>query len=117
MRRVFCSYMMSLILVCLTVPGLVFSSVGEARSHGLASMAAESHAHVHDADGSHGHVEFSGIQLHHDAGNHSHDTADYRPLALTLRPLFISSSVAGEPSSPPLWTSFPLERPPKSLAS
>lgn len=109
--------MMSILLVCLMVPGLVISSVGEARSHGLASMAAESHAHVHESVGSHTHMEFSGIQLHHDAGNHSHDTADYQPLALTLTPLFVSSLVAGERTSPPSWTSFPLERPPKPIAS
>ena len=102
--------------------GLSLSVIGESFSHGVAEIAGEwefqSDGH-HGNQGGHGHShdfdeEPESPSQHHDAGNHTHETADQ------LRVPFVSQSptifrqaipfAGGSPRS----LRYRLERPPKA---
>jgi len=66
-----------LFALLLALAGMSLSAVGEASSHGIAELSAfvseghDNHSHSHDDFD-----EKSDSHLHHDAGNHSHESAD-----------------------------------------
>lgn len=66
-----------LLALLLALTGMTLSVIGEASSHGVAELSAlvseshDNHSHSHDDFD-----EKSDGHLHHDASNHSHESAD-----------------------------------------
>ncbi len=94
--------------------GMSLSVIGEAFSHGVVELAEtseidEDHPHSHDNID-----EKSDVHLHHDTGNHTHESVDHRSIRLlsdysiTLRQSI--PFAAGSPRS----FRFRLDRPPKT---
>jgi hypothetical protein len=104
-----------LLALLLALAGMSLSAVGEASSHGIAELSAfvseghDNHSHSHD-----NFDEKSDSHLHHDAGNHTHESADR--LTTRLIPgysilLRLPIPYAGDS---PRRFRYRLERPPKT---
>ncbi|TVT30619.1 hypothetical protein [Marinobacter vinifirmus] len=95
--------------------GMTFSVIGGASSHGVAELSGfvsegqNDHSHSHnDSDGK------SDIHLHHDAGNHSHESVDHptiRPISDYSISLWQRIPYAGDS---PRSFRYRLDRPPKA---
>ena len=104
-----------LLALLLALTGMTFSVVGEASSHGVAELSAfaseshDNHSHSHDDFD-----EKSDSHLHHDAGNHSHESADR--LTTRLIPGYSISLRLPIPyaGDSPRSFRYRLERPPKT---
>ena len=104
-----------LLALLLALVGMTFSVVGKASSHGVAELsvfvseAHDNHSHSHDDFD-----EKSDSHLHHDAGNHSHESADR--LTTRLIPGYSISLRLPIPfaGDSPRSFRYRLERPPKS---
>lgn len=113
------------LVMLFALAGLSLSLIGEAFSHGVVELASdpESPLSAHsDNNGGHGHShdfddEEPDSPLHHDAGNHTHETVDQLripaafAISITLRQ---SVTFAGDS---PRSLRYRLERPPKPLLS
>ena len=104
-----------LLALLLALAGMTFSVIGETSSHGIAELSAfvseghDNHSHSHDDFD-----EKSDSHLHHDAGNHSHESADR--LTTRLIPGYSISLRLPIPytGDSPRSFRYRLERPPKS---
>jgi hypothetical protein len=68
-----------LLALLLALAGMTFSVIGEASSHGIAELNESVAVTVDQDNHSHNHDDFdekSDSHPHHDAGNHSHESAD-----------------------------------------
>jgi hypothetical protein len=104
-----------LLALLFALAGMTLSVVGEASSHGLAELSALV-SEVHDNQ-SHNHGDFdekSDNHLHHDASNHSHESAD-RLTAQLISGYSISLRLrAPYAGDSPRSFRYRLERPPKT---
>ena len=112
------------LLMLFALAGLSLSTVGEAFSHGVVELAVDSesqlstHPDTHDGHGhSHDGDEEADAPLHHDAGNHTHETVDQLGI-----PVVSFVSIALRQSVPfagdsPRSLRYRLERPPKKFLS
>ena len=105
-----------LLALLLALTGMTLSVIGEASSHGVAELSAlvseshDNHSHSHDDFD-----EKSDSHLHHDASNHSHESADR--LTTRLIPGYSISLQLPIPYAGDSPRSFRnrLERPPKNF--
>ncbi|GAA3955944.1 hypothetical protein [Allohahella marinimesophila] len=107
--------LLPILVMLLALTGLALSMIGEASSHGVAAVAElpvgdhDRHSHGHDDvdEEPTGHV-------HHDSGNHTHDTIHH----LTIRLLSRLSTAYQQPTpytgDPPRSVRTRLDRPPKT---
>ncbi|MDI5891101.1 hypothetical protein [Halomonas rhizosphaerae] len=113
-----------LFLLLLFLPGLVLTSAGEARAHGPLSAEAHQeakadrhgHAHGHDhMDDRDDRDQGDGRHLHHESGNHFHETADRLAAGVSLAPRFRDALRIGARHGVPLRRVYRLERPPRPV--
>ncbi|QIB50031.1 MULTISPECIES: hypothetical protein [Pseudomonas] len=108
--------LLPILVMLFALAGMSLSVIGEASSHGIAELAETSvldqddHPHSHDdSDGK------SDIHLHHDTGNHSHESVDH----LTIRLLSDYSISLRQPipfaGDSPRSFRYRLYRPPKAF--
>ncbi len=108
-----------LLIMLVAMSGMTFSAIGEASSHGIAELTGsavvdhQDHSHSHDPH-EHGADEKSDPHMHHDSGNHTHDTAD----RLTIHhpchhELSLRQSIPFAGDSPHSFR-YRLDRPPKA---
>ena len=114
-----------LLVMLLALAGMTLSVIGEAFSHGVADLSAipavdhydhlhndEFHghdAHSHDAD------ENQNASLHHDSGNHTHESVDRLTIPLASRPLMSFRQTTPYAGDSPRNFRYRLERPPKAF--
>lgn len=107
--------LLPIIIMLFAMIGMSLSVIGEASSHGVAELAETSaidhddHPHSHDDED-----EKSDVHLHHDTGNHTHESVDH----LTIR-LLSDYSISLRQSIPfagasPRSFRYRLDRPPKT---
>ncbi|WP_166258590.1 hypothetical protein [Marinobacter salicampi] len=97
------------------------SVAGEALSHGVAGLGSDSWPELNDHyDGHHGHGhshdfdEEPDAALHHDAGNHTHETLDQLAVPLITQSYTALRQPVPFAGDSPRGLSFRLERPPKA---
>lgn len=107
--------LLPILAMLIAVAGMSISVIGEAFSHGVAELA-ETPAVDHD-DQPHSHDDFDEKperHLHHDSGNHTHESVDH----LTIRLLSDYSTPFRQPipfaGDSPRSISYRLDRPPKA---
>ncbi|MBD3642070.1 MAG: hypothetical protein HUJ18_13840 [Marinobacter sp.] len=108
-----------LLVMMVALAGMTLSVVGEASSHGIAELAEtpamdlDGHPHSHDHH-SHDAEEKPDIPLHHDSGNHTHESVDQLIICLvSSQPLAFRQPVPFAGDSPRSFR-YRLERPPKA---
>lgn len=104
-----------ILVMLIAMAGLSHSLIGEAFSHGVAEIAHSPAADQDDHPHSHDDVdEKSEVHLHHDTGNHTHESVDQ----LTVRLLSDYSTSFRQPipfaGDSPHSFRYRLERPPKA---
>mgnify|MGYP000306644859 CR=1 FL=1 len=110
----------SLIVMLVALTGMTLSVVGEAASHGIAeltempAMDHTDHPHSHDHH-SHDPDEKSDIPLHHDSGNHSHESVDQFTIRLVSSHILAFRIPVPFAGDPPRSFRYRLERPPRTL--
>lgn len=99
----------------LALAGMSLSAVGEASSHGIAELTEATG--LDHGDHSHGSDERLDSHLHHDSGNHTHESADQ--LSIALVPQNDTSFRQGIPfaGKSPHSFRYRLDRPPKQSLS
>jgi len=103
----------------LFLPGLVITSVGEARAHGPVSMVGVElphHENVQTSHGhTHGHEHEDGRHLPYESGSHFHEQADRLGVGIAVEPNFRDVPRLNERSGLPLRRVYRLERPPRPV--
>ncbi len=103
-----------LLALLLALAGMTFSVIGEASSHGIAELSES--VSVDQDDHSHSHDDFeekSDSHLHHDAGNHTHESLDRLAIPLASRPLISFRQPTPYAGDSPRSVRYRLDRPPK----
>ncbi|MFO8142289.1 MAG: hypothetical protein R6T87_10485 [Marinobacter sp.] len=107
-----------LFVMLFALAGMTFSVVGETSSHGVAELTAslavdqDVHPHSHDFD-SGDTDEKRQLHLHHDSGNHTHESADQCTTHLVCDPeLSLRRPIPFAGGSPHSFR-YRLDRPPK----
>ncbi|WP_341581619.1 hypothetical protein [Marinobacter metalliresistant] len=110
------------LVMLFALAGLSLSVIGEVFSHGVAELASdwESRLSGHsDSHGGHGHShdfdEEPEVSLHHDAGNHTHETVDQLRVPLVSQSLTVLRQQVPFAGDSPRSLRYRLERPPKAL--
>lgn len=108
-----------LLAMLLALAGLTLSVIGEASSHGIAelaeSAAVELHDHQHSHDShSHDGDEESDIHLHHDSGNHTHESVDQLTIHLITDHVISHRQPVPFAGNSPHSFRYRLDRPPKA---
>jgi hypothetical protein len=114
--------LLPMLVMLFALAGLSLSVVGESFSHGVAELAGDhesglnGHSDSHDGHGhSHDLDEEAETSLHHDAGNHTHETVDQLRVPTVSRVLSILRQPAPFAGESPRSLRYRLERPPKTL--
>lgn len=113
------------LVMLFALAGLSLSVVGESFSHGVAELAGDwesqsdghpgshgGHGHAHDFD-----EEPEAASLHHDAGNHTHETVDQLRVPFVSQSLTVLRQPVPFAGGSPRSLRYRLERPPKTLLS
>jgi len=111
------------LLMLFALAGLSLSVIGESFSHGVAELAGDGesalthhsvshdeHGHSHDFD-----EEPEASSLHHDAGNHTHETVDQVGVPLVTQSTTVLRQPVPFAGESPRSLRYRLERPPKAL--
>jgi len=114
--------LLPILVMLFALTGLSLSVVGEAFSHGLAELtdhwkqdlnghanSQDGHGHTHDFD-----EEQETASLHHDAGNHTHETVDQLKAPFVSRSLTVFRQPVPFAGGSPRSLRYRLERPPKA---
>ncbi|MWJ28136.1 hypothetical protein GPM19_07945 [Halomonas sp. ZH2S] len=105
-----------LILLLLIAPGLVTTSIGEARAHGPLSVAGGVETvHQNNVQDGHVHNHEDGRHLHHESGSHFHETVDRLATGITLESTFHNDLRVSDQHGIPLRRVYRLERPPRPV--
>lgn len=112
------------LLMLFVLAGLSLSVVGEAFSHGVAELAGDwesrvsGHSDSHDGHGrSHDSDDGPDSALHHDAGNHTHETVDQLTVPLVTQSFSTLRQPLPFAGDSPRSVRYRLERPPKAFLS
>jgi len=108
-----------LLALLFALAGITFSVIGEASSHGVAELSesVSVSVSVDQDDHSHSHDDFdekSDIHLHHDAGNHSHESMDHLKLHLISNYSISLRQPTPYAGDSPRSFRYRLDRPPKA---
>lgn len=111
------------LLMLFALAGLSLSVVGESFSHGVVNLAGDwesqsgghpgnhgAHGHTHDSD-----KEPEASSLHHDAGNHTHETVDQLRVPVVSQSLTVLRQPVPFARGSPRSLRYRLERPPKAF--
>ena len=109
------------LVMLFALAGLSLSVIGESFSHGVANLAGnwESKADNHlGSHGKHGHThdfdeEPKKTSLHHDAGNHTHETVDHLRIPFVSQSLTVLRKPIPFAGGSPRSLRYRLDRPPK----
>jgi hypothetical protein len=113
------------LVMLFALAGLSLSVIGESFSHGVAELAGDWES-LHDghpgSHGGHGHThdfdeEPEAASLHHDAGNHTHETVDQLRVPFVSQSLTVLRQPVPFAGGSPRSLRYRLERPPKALLS
>lgn len=109
------------VVMLFALAGLSLSVIGESFSHGVAELAGDwesqfdghpgshgGHGHIHDFD-----QEPETASLHHDAGNHTHETVDQLRVPFVSQSLTVFRQPVPFAGGSPRSLRYRLERPPK----
>lgn len=109
------------LVMLFALAGLSLSVIGASFSHGVAELAGDwqqvsSHPNHHHG---HGHSHDTGedpdkASLHHDAGNHTHETVDQLRVPVVSRSMTILRQPVSYAGDTPRSLTYRLERPPKA---
>jgi hypothetical protein len=110
------------LVILFALAGLSLSVIGESFSHGVAEVAGDwesqpdshpgslgGHGHTHDFD-----EEPEVASLHHDAGNHTHETVDQLRVPFVFQDLTVLRQPVPFAGGSPRSLRYRLERPPKA---
>ncbi|MFN2360777.1 MAG: hypothetical protein ABR522_06825 [Marinobacter sp.] len=111
------------LVMLFAVAGLSLSVIGESFSHGVAELTGDwesqlsghsgshhGHGHSHDFD-----KEPGAASLHHDAGNHTHETVDQLRVPSVSQSLTVLRQPVPFAGGSPRSLRYRLERPPKAF--
>ncbi|WP_372985688.1 hypothetical protein [Marinobacter sp.] len=108
-----------LLVMLVALAGMTLSVVGEAASHGIAeltetsAMDLDDHPHSHDHH-SHDADEKPDIPLHHDSGNHTHESVDQLTIRLVSSHVLAFRQPVPFAGDSPRSFRYRLDRPPKA---
>ncbi|WP_152207368.1 hypothetical protein [Marinobacter changyiensis] len=110
------------LVMLFALAGLSLSVIGESFSHGVAELAGDWESQLSGYPGSqdgHGHSHDFGEEpetssLHHDAGNHTHETVDQLRVPLVSQNLTVLRQPVPFAGDSPRSLRYRLERPPKA---
>ncbi|WP_281629927.1 hypothetical protein [Vibrio sp. St2] len=103
----------SLLMLLVVAIGMTASTIGEFRSHGLASVVVTKHHHTHSV---HHPVSATETELasQHDASSHSHDKADIKEANLIVFSHLREADINRQAHGLPIRSPFKIERPPRT---
>ncbi|AZR39747.1 MULTISPECIES: hypothetical protein [Marinobacter] len=109
------------LVMLFALAGLSLSVIGESFSHGVAELAGDWES-LHDGHPGNGHThdfdeEPEAASLHHDAGNHTHETVDQLRVPFVSQSLTVLRQPVPFAGGSPRSLRYRLERPPKALLS
>lgn len=113
------------LVILFVLVGLSLSVIGESFSHGVANLAGDWKSQFDGQPGSHGaHGHTHGFDeepetssVHHDAGNHTHETVDHLRVPFVSQSLTVLRQPVPFAGGSPRSLLYRLERPPKALLS
>ncbi|PAU36824.1 hypothetical protein CKF94_17760 [Vibrio coralliilyticus] len=103
----------SLLMLLVVAMSMTASTIGEFRSHGLASVAVAKHHHTHSIHHPASAIE-SELASQHDANSHSHDKADIKDASLIAFSHLIEADIVRPAYGLPIRKPFRIERPPRT---